>query len=292
MVKKRGLGKSLDALLVGSSSIVEEQSGLEGNKEKLCQLSVELIQSGKYQPRRDMNPEGLEDLANSIRAQGVIQPILVRHLLGGRYEIVAGERRWRAAQLAGLTEIPAIVREIPDEAAIAIALIENIQREDLNPVEEAMALQRLLEEFSMTHHQVAEAVGKSRASVTNLLRLLTLPIEVKTLLEHGDIEMGHARALLTLSADAQIAAARMIVDKGLSVRETEELVRRLQTPKMDASPKSMDPDVVRLQESLSRQLNLPVVIQHNVKGKGKLVIHYESVADLDVLLEYFQQDPR
>lgn len=294
MVKKRGLGKSLDALLAYTSTDKAPTTQHEPEttaQEKLFQLPVDQIQRGKYQPRREMKPEALEDLANSIRTQGVIQPLIVRPL-GDKYEIIAGERRWRAAQLAGLNEVPVIIRHIPDEAAIAIALIENIQREDLNPVEEAMALQRLLEEFSMTHHQVAEAVGKSRASVTNLLRLLTLPIEVKTLLEHGDIEMGHARALLTLSADAQIAAARMIVDKGLSVRETEELVRRLQTPKMDASPKSMDPDVVRLQESLSRQLNLPVVIQHNVKGKGKLVIHYESVADLDVLLEYFQQDPR
>ncbi len=287
-MKKRGLGKSLDALLVGSSSLIEEEGQSDGYKEKLCQLSVNLIQSGKYQPRRDMNPEGLEDLASSIRVQGVIQPILVRHLLGGRYEIVAGERRWRAAQLAGLTDIPAIVRDIPDEAAVAIALIENIQRENLNPVEEAMALQRLLEEFSMTHHQVAEAVGKSRASVTNLLRLLALTGEVRTMLEHGDIEMGHARALLTLSVDLQIEAARTIANKGLSVRETEELVRRMQTPKLPSIPKSMDPDVVRLQDSLSKRLNLPVAIQHSVKGKGKLVIHYESIADLDVLLEYFQ----
>jgi ParB family chromosome partitioning protein len=288
MVKKRGLGKSLDALLVGSSSLIEEEGQSDHSKEKLCQLSVNLIQSGKYQPRREINPEGLDDLASSIRTQGVIQPILVRHLLGGRYEIVAGERRWRAAQLAGLTEIPAIVRDIPDEAAVAIALIENIQRENLNPVEEAMALQRLLEEFSMTHNQVAEAVGKSRASVTNLLRLLTLTGEVKTMLEHGDIEMGHARALLTLPVDLQIDAARAIADKGLSVRETEDLVRRLQTPKMPGIPKSMDPDVVRLQESLSKQLNLPVAIQHSAKGKGKLVIRYQSIADLDALLEYFQ----
>jgi ParB family chromosome partitioning protein len=230
----------------------------------------------------------LENLASSIRAQGVIQPIVVRHLLGGRYEIVAGERRWRAAQLAGLTEIPAIVREIPDEAAIAIALIENIQRENLNPIEEAMALQRLLDEFSMTHNQVAEAVGKSRASVSNLLRLLALPIEVKTMLEHGDIEMGHARALLTLPVHAQIEAARMIANKGLSVRETEELVRRMQMPKLANSPKSMDPDVLRLQESLSARIKMPVAISHSAKGKGKLVIRYQSIADLDALLEYFQ----
>lgn len=290
MVKKRGLGKSLDALLVGSSSsVVEEHDRSDNNnKEKLCQLSVNIIQSGKYQPRRDMNPENLEELASSIRAQGVIQPIVVRHLLGGRYEIVAGERRWRAAQLAGLTEIPAIVRDIPDEAAIAIALIENIQRENLNPVEEAMALQRLLNEFSMTHNQVAEAVGKSRTSVTNLLRLLALSVEVKTMLEHGDIEMGHARALLTLPTDKQVEAARAIVDKGLSVRDTEELVRRMQMPKLKGAPKSVDPDVLRLQDTLSKRLNLPVAIKHSIKGKGKLVIRYDSIADLDGLLEYFQ----
>jgi ParB family chromosome partitioning protein len=288
IVKKRGLGKSLDALLVGSSPLVEEHSQADRNKEKLCQLSIELIQSGKYQPRRDMNPEGLEELASSIRVQGVIQPIIVRRLLGGQYEIVAGERRWRAAQLAGLTEIPAIVRDIPDEAAVAIALIENIQRENLNPIEEAMALQRLLEEFSMTHHQVAEAVGKSRASVTNLLRLLTLTDEVKTMLEHGDIEMGHARALLTLLPDLQMDAARAVVDKRLSVRETEELVRRLQNPRLLGEPKPLDPDVTRLQDSLSQQLNLPVVVQHGAKGKGKIVIRYQSMTDLDRLLEYFQ----
>ncbi len=287
-MKKRGLGKSLDALLVGStSSLAEVESDAGGDrKEKLCQLSVGLIQSGKYQPRRDMNLESLEDLASSIRAQGVIQPIIVRHLLGGRYEIVAGERRWRAAQLAGLTEIPAIVRDIPDESAIAVALIENIQRENLNPVEEAMALQRLLEEFSMTHHQVAEAVGKSRTSVTNLLRLLALTSEVKTMLERRDIEMGHARALLTLSPDLQTDAARMIADKGLSVRDAEELVRRLQTPKLPGMLRPEDPDVARLQASLSKRLKLPVVIHHSAKGKGKLVIRYQSIADLDALLEY------
>lgn len=287
-MKKRGLGKSLDALLIGSSSLVEEQGQSDGHKERLCQLAVDLIQSGKYQPRLDINLEGLEDLASSIRVQGVIQPIIVRHLLGGRYEIVAGERRWRAAQLAGLAEIPAIVRDIPDEAAVAIALIENIQRENLNPVEEAMALQRLLEEFAMTHHQVAEAVGKSRTSVTNLLRLLALTSEVKAMLAHGDIEMGHARALLVLPPDLQIDAACAIASKGLSVRDTEELVRRLQTPKLSGMPKSVDPDVARLQETLSKRLKLPVVIQHSAKGKGKLVIHYKSITDLDALLEYFQ----
>lgn len=288
MVKKRGLGKSLDALLVGSLPVAEESDDHSEKSEKLCQLSVDLIQRGKYQPRRDMNPEALEELASSIRVQGVIQPIIVRHLLGGRYEIVAGERRWRAAQLAGLSTIPAVVRDIPDEAAVAIALIENIQRENLNAIEEAVALQRLLQEFSMTHTQVAEAVGKSRASVTNLLRLLTLTDEVRTLVEHGDLEMGHARALLTLTPDLQIVAAQTIVNKGLSVREAEELARRLQMPQMPDIPKSIDPDVRRLQDDLSDRLKLAVVIQHSAKGKGKLVIRYKDLNELDNLLAYFQ----
>jgi ParB family chromosome partitioning protein len=289
MVKKRGLGKSLDALLVGSSiNLADDVNEQASDREKLCRLPVDQIQRGKYQPRRVMDPDALEDLASSIRSQGVIQPIVVRHLLGGKYEIVAGERRWRAAQMAGLTEIPAVVRDIPDEAAIAIALIENIQREDLNPIEEAIALQRLLEEFSMTHQQVAEAVGRSRAAVTNILRLLTLTEEVKVMLEHGDLEMGHARALLTLPETLQLDAAQMIVNKGLSVRDTEELVRKLQLPKLPDLPKSIDPDVNRLQQDLSSRLKMTVAIQCNAKGKGKVVIRYSNLNELDSLLEYFQ----
>lgn len=288
MVKKRGLGKSLDALLIGSNTAVEQEVASEKTGEKLTLLPVELIQRGKYQPRREMDPEALEDLANSIRAQGVIQPIVVRHILGGRYEIVAGERRWRASQLAGLTEIPALVKDIPDEAAMAIALIENIQREDLNPIEEAFALQRLLNEFAMTHQQVANAVGKSRATVTNLLRLLTLAEEVRVMLEHGDIEMGHARALLSLTENAQIDAARMIVDKGLTVRDAEELVRRMQMPNLPPMPKSIDPDIRRLQEDLANRLRLMVAINCNPKGKGKVVIRYNNLSELDAILEYFQ----
>lgn len=286
MVKKRGLGKSLDALLVGSLSTAEES--YPQSEDQLCQLSVDVIQRGKYQPRREMDPDALDDLANSIRSQGIIQPIVVRQLLGGRFEIVAGERRWRAAQLVGLTEIPAIIKDIPDEAAVAIALIENIQREGLNPIEEAMALQRLIAEFSMTHQQVAEAVGKSRASVTNLLRLLTLAEEVKTMLEHGDIEMGHARALLSLPEALQIEAAQNIINKGLSVRDTEELVRVLQLPKLPAMPKSIDPDIRRLQEDLANRLSLAVAIQCNPKGKGKVVIKYSDLSELDAILDYFQ----
>ncbi len=291
MVKKRGLGKSLNALLVGSSLSANSEDTVQENEkqaDKLCRLSVDLIQRGKYQPRREMNQEALEELASSIRAQGVIQPIVVRHLLGGRYEIVAGERRWRAAQLAGLKEIPALVRDIPDEAAVAIALIENIQRESLSPIEEAVALQRLLDEFAMTHQQVAESVGKSRATVTNLLRLLTLTEEVKTMLERGDLEMGHARALLTLSEQVQVQTAQSIVNKGLSVRQTEELVRALQTPTFKEPPRPMDPDVRRLQQDLSARIKLSVAIQHNLQGKGKLVISYKSLSELDKLLEYFQ----
>lgn len=290
MAKKRGLGKTLDALLVGSSTAIEEiDTPSEKTGERLCQLSIDQIQRGKYQPRREMNPESLDDLARSIRSQGIIQPIVVRQILGGRYEIVAGERRWRAAQLAGLTEIPAIIKDIPDEAAGAIALIENIQREELNPIEEAVALQRLLMEFSMTHQQVADAVGKSRTSVTNLLRLLSLTDEVKTMLERNDLEMGHARALLTLSEEQQLEAARMIIDKGLSVRHAEELVRRLQQPKLlSATPKMLDPNVERIQRDLAILLKLPVAIQHHPKGKGKLVIRYKNSSELENLLEYFQ----
>lgn len=289
MVKKRGLGKSLDALLVGSRPLVVEDDGQASQlNEQIGLLAVGLIQPGKYQPRRDTNPEALEDLANSIRVQGIIQPIIVRRIPGNRYEIVAGERRWRAAQMAGLKEIPAIQRDIPDESAIAIALIENIQRENLNSIEEAIALQRLLDEFSMTHNQVAEAVGKSRTSVTNLLRLLTLTEEVRTMLEHGDIEMGHARALLSLSPNLQIDAAQLILTKSLSVREAEELVRRLQMPQLPELPKSIDPDVRRLQEDLTDRLKLSVIIHHNAKGKGRLVIRYKNLNELDALLSYFQ----
>ena len=291
MVKKRGLGKSLDALLVGSfATATESGSPASASQDTLSQLSVDLIQRGKYQPRRTMDPEALEELAGSIRSQGVIQPIVVRQVLGGRYEIIAGERRWRASQLAGLTHVPAIIKNIPDEAAVAIALIENIQRENLNPIEEAYALQRLLDEFSMTHQQVADAVSKSRATVTNLLRLLSLNEEVRTLVEQGDIEMGHARALLTLTEEAQIEVAETIIAKGLSVRETEELVRRLQLPANlhQAVAKPIDPDIKRLQQELMHKLKLKVAIQCNAKGKGKLVIEYGNLTELDALLEFFQ----
>lgn len=289
MVKKRGLGKSLDALLAYTST--ETQAEPESSvHERLTHLSVEQIQRGKYQPRREMDPHALEELASSIRTQGIIQPLIVRPVDNNAYEIIAGERRWRAAQLAGLTSVPVIIRDIPDEAAIAIALIENIQRKDLNPIEEAIALNRLLEEFGMTHQQVADAVGKSRTGVTNLLRLLTLPDELKRMLERGVLEMGHARTLVTLPDALQREAAQMIAANDLSVRETENLVRRMQTPAQAKSKKPADPDIVRLQDSLSRQLKLRVAIQCNAKGKGKLVIHYRNLNELDVLLSQIQAE--
>lgn len=289
MVKKRGLGKSLDALLAYTSPDTQHTNETDHTgSEKLTQLSVEQIQRGKYQPRREMDPQALEELANSIRSQGIIQPLIVRPV-GSKYEIIAGERRWRAAQLAGLDEVPVIIRHIPDEAAIAMALIENIQRENLNPVEEAVALERLIKEFGMTHQQVAEAVGKSRTSVTNLLRLLALPEEVKTMLERGLLEMGHARTLITLPESTQLEAAQIIISRGLSVRETENMVKRLQSPDADKKmQKFADPDILHLQESLSKQLKLRVAIQCNAKGRGKLVIHYRSLAELDGILSQFQ----
>jgi ParB family chromosome partitioning protein len=282
MVKKRGLGKSLDALLAYASDAHKQP------EETLCQLPVDVMQRGKYQPRREMDAQALEDLANSIRNQGIIQPLIVRPI-GDKYEIIAGERRWRAAQLAGLTEVPAIIRNIPDEAAIAVALIENIQREDLNPIDEASALQRLIEEFSMTHQQVAEAVGKSRTSVTNLLRLLALPEEVKSMLERGFIEMGHARTLITLPESSLIKTAEIIASRGLSVREAEEMVRRLHSPQAPKEKTPVNPNILGLQEHLSRQLSLPVAISHNHKGKGKLVIQYRNLTELNELMAKFEE---
>lgn len=284
MVKKRGLGKSLDALLSYTTTEVKDNAANDKNQEKITQLSISYLQRGKYQPRREIDTESLQDLASSIRMQGIIQPLIVRPIENHQYEIIAGERRFRAAQLIGLNEVPVIIRHIPDEAAIAIALIENIQRENLNPIEEASALQRLIEEFGMTHQQVAEAVGKSRASVTNLLRLLALQDEVKQMLERGHIEMGHARTLLTLPEATQRETAHLIVSRQLSVRETENLVRRLQSPSTNHSQKTLDPNIVNLQENLSRQLKLRVAIHCNAKGKGRLVIHYRNLKELDKLL--------
>jgi ParB family chromosome partitioning protein len=289
VAKKRGLGRGLDALL-GSSVGAGEGTDETPAGGELRDLPLDLVQRGRYQPRTDMDPDALEGLAASIRAQGVVQPIVVRPLQGGgRYEIIAGERRWRAAQLAGLHDIPAVVRDVPDQAAMAIALIENIQRENLNPMEEAQALKRLIDEFEMTHQQTADAVGRSRAAVSNLLRLLDLNGDVKRMVENGDLEMGHARALLGLSAEAQSQAARQVVAKGLSVRETEQLVRRLQAPVTDkpATP-ALDPDIRKLQEDLSAQLGAMVRIQHSARGKGRLVVLYNSIDELDGILAHLK----
>ena len=298
MAKKRGLGRGLDALIgshqaaraAADEAAADEAGAIEGSVDgKLCQLPVELIQRGKYQPRRDMNPDALEELASSIRAQGVMQPIVVRHIGPERYEIIAGERRWRATQLAGLDTIPAVVREVADDAAIAMALIENIQREDLNPMEEAIALARLQAEFELTHQQIADAVGKSRATITNLLRLMSLRDEVQRMLEHGDIEMGHARALLGLPPEQQVQAAHNVVSKGLSVRQTEALVRKmLEEQSAPATVAAVDPDIRRLQETLAQKLGAGVEIQHGPKGRGKLVVSYNSLDELDGILAHIK----
>ena len=296
--KKKGLGRGLDALL-GSANIPQKEVSTDATKPvtvtredvdgELRHLPIEFLQRGRYQPRRDMDPQALEDLANSIKAQGVMQPIVVRPIAGpNQYEIIAGERRWRASQLAGLDKVPCVIRSVSDEAAIAMALIENIQREDLNPIEEAAALQRFQDEFELTHQQVAEAVGKSRTTVTNLLRLMSLSAEAKKLVEHGDLEMGHARAILTLDSGKQTEAARAIVAKGLSVRQTEALVRRLQQQQIATGDTKIDPDIKLLQDNLSDKLGAPVMIQHSAKGKGKLVIRYSSLDELDGILDHIK----
>ncbi len=296
MVKRKGLGRGLDALLGISDQEEDEEISTapasepaSAPKEILKDLPIEFMQRGKYQPRRDMHPEALEELANSIRAQGVMQPIVVRPVAEDRYEIIAGERRWRASQQAGLDTIPAIIRDVTDEAAIAMALIENIQREDLNAIEEAQALIRLQQEFELTQEEVARAVGKSRATVANLMRLMSLQETVRTMIEHGDIEMGHGRALLALEGPQQLEAARACVAKGLSVRQTEELVRKLQQPvAAKAAPQKMDADTRRLQDQLSDQVGVPVMIQQNAKGKGRLVFKYNSLDELEGILGHIK----
>ena len=288
-VKKRGLGRGLDALLSGSSAATLQEEAVQADRKELQHLPLDLIQRGKYQPRRDMDPQALEELALSIKAQGVMQPIVVRPVDKGRYEIIAGERRWRATQQAGLDTIPALVREVPDEAAIAMALIENIQREDLNPLEEAVALQRLQQEFQLTQQQVADAVGKSRVSVANLLRLIALPEEIKTLLSHGDLEMGHARALLGLPEARQVEGARHVVARGLTVRQTEALVRHwLNAPSEPAKVVKSDPDISRLEQRLAERLGASVQIRHGQKGKGQLVIRYSSLDELQGVLAHIR----
>lgn len=287
-VKKRGLGRGLDALLSGATANAQQDTAAKADAKELQHIALERIQRGKYQPRGDMDQTSLEELAESIKAQGVMQPIVVRSISKNKFEIIAGERRWRAAQLAGLTTIPALLREVSDEAAIAMALIENIQREDLNPIEEAVALQRLQKEFSLTQQEVANAVGKSRASVANLLRLIGLPDEVKTLLTHGDLEMGHARALLGLPVEQQVEAARHVVAKGLTVRQTEALVRNLLADKPVKEKPTIDPDVKRLEQKLAERLGTQVQIKHGAKGKGQLVIKYGTLEELQGVLAHIR----
>jgi ParB family chromosome partitioning protein len=284
--KKGGLGRGLDALLGAGAAARNEISPDSGASETLRQLSVDCIQRGRYQPRQDLREDTLRDLADSIRAQGVVQPVVVRPLGEGRYELIAGERRWRAAQLAELREVPAVIREVSDQAAIAMALIENIQREDLNPLEEATALQRLIAEFSLTHQQAAEAVGRSRAAVTNLLRLLELAEDVRRLVRERKLDMGHARALLPLPPALQREAAHQVLLRGLSARETEELARRLQQAANVPAPtdKPLDPNIRLLQDDLSVRLGARVRVRHATSGKGCVVIHYNSLDELDGIL--------
>jgi ParB family transcriptional regulator, chromosome partitioning protein len=295
-MKKPSLGRGL-ADLLGQAVVRPTVAASPG--EELRKLPLDLLQRGRYQPRADMRTDTLAELADSIKAQGVIQPIVVRALeppapgAPQRYEIIAGERRWRAAQMAGLTEIPAVIRHLPDSAAIAVALIENIQRENLNPLEEARALTRLITEFGLTHQEAAESVGRSRAGVSNLLRLLELPNEIAELLEKRSLEMGHARALLSLSGRRQqIEVGLLVAKKGLSVRETEALVRRLNAPTVrgadgDGVPRR-DPNVERLEQELAEKLGARVAIQHSSRGGGKLVVTYTSLDELDGILEHIR----
>lgn len=297
--KKRGLGRGLDALLTASQPIPQESQAEVATSAsmtvdgELLQLSLDQLQPGQYQPRRDIQTDTLEELASSIKSQGLMQPIVVRPLASAsdQYEIIAGERRWRASKMAGLTEIPVLIRDVADDAAIAMALIENIQRENLNPMEEAIALHRLQQEFDLTQQEVAEAVGKNRTTIANFLRLMNLNNDVKRLLENGDIEMGHARALLGLSGDHQSQAALKVVSDGLSVRQTEVLVRQWNTSEKSSTDQSgirEDPDIMRLERVLGDRLGARVSIQHGAKGKGKLVINYTSLAELDGILDHIK----
>jgi len=288
--KKRGLGRGLDALLGGSGDA--EPAATSNGEGELRTLIIATIQPGRYQPRHAMDPERLDDLAASIKAQGVIQPVVVRSVGGDRYELIAGERRWRAAQKAGLTEIPALVRQVPDQAVVAMALIENIQRENLSPLEEAQALSRLIDEFELTHQQTADAVGRSRAAVSNLLRLLELPAEIKRLLDERKLDMGHARALATLPENRAVDLALEAAEQGWSVRELEEAARRADAPAKGKAKKSfpaLDPNIAALERDLAEKLATRVVIAHARNGRGKLVIHYHSVDELDGILERFSK---
>jgi ParB family chromosome partitioning protein len=288
--KKRGLGRGLEALLGTSRAAAAAVTPEEVAGDALKSLPIDALTPGRYQPRTGMDPERLAELAESIKAQGVIQPIVVRETARGQYEIIAGERRWRAARQAGLSDIPAVIREVDDRAVVAMALIENIQREDLNPLEEAVALSRLIDEFSLTHQQAAEAVGRSRAAVSNLLRLLELPEPIRALLEARKLEMGHARALLTLAPAAAAALAREAVEHGWSVREVERRAQQLAAGKVAGKPAAKparrnDADLAALERELSEHLNAKVAVQHGRGGRGKLVIAYHGLDTLDGILE-------
>jgi ParB family chromosome partitioning protein len=286
--KKKPLGRNLGALL-GKSRAESEAASDAADSSMLQDLPLDAIQPGRYQPRSAMDPDRLEELAESIRVQGLVQPVVVRPLArAGTYELIAGERRWRASRMAGKQTVPAIIREVPDEATLALALIENIQRENLNPLEEATALKRLIDEFELTHSQAAENVGRSRAAVSNLLRLLELAPAVRALVDERKLDMGHARALLTLEQAAQIRAARQVVDQELSVRQTEALVRRMRDGKsLPAKRKAgaRDPDIERLEQELSESLCAPVTVKHQASGKGQVAIRYTSLDELDGLLD-------
>ena len=276
--KKRGLGRGLNAMLPKKEEVAPPKTGLD-------EIPIEFIQPGKYQPRTYFAEESIAELSDSIKAQGVIQPIVLRPIGDDRYEIIAGERRWRAAQLAGIEKIPAVIRTVDDESALAMSLIENIQREDLNPLEEATALQRLIDDFQFTHQEVANAVGKSRSAVTNTLRLTQLALPVAEMLVAGDLEMGHARALLTLEVNEQVAVAKQVVARGLNVRQTEELVRAAgKTTGGTVVKPGQDADTRRLEQNLGQTLGQPVQIRHTKKGTGKLVISYSSLDELDGIL--------
>ena len=278
MSRRRGLGRGLDALLSGTAAV----HAAAGDRE-LRELPLDLIRRNRFQPRRLMGPQALEELAQSIRARGVVQPVVVRPGGDGHtFELVAGERRWRAAQMAELDVIPAVIRELSDEAALGVALIENIQRQDLNPIEESLAIRRLIDDFDLTHQEAGDAVGRSRAAVSNLLRLLELREDVRRRLETGELGMGHARALLSLEGEAQSRAAAEVVARDLSARETEALVRRLSAPPKEPTPP--DPDVRRLESDLSERLGAAVAIRHGARGSGRLVIRYTSLDELDGIL--------
>ena len=286
--KKRGLakGRGLDALL---GSIQKEKLQIEAqaiDHGQLKQIDVNLLKRGEYQPRRFIQEQDLKELASSIEKHGVMQPIVIRPIEDEKYpyEIIAGERRWRAAQLAGLKEIPAIVRDLNDQVAIALALIENIQRQDLNPIDQALALQRFHDEFGLSHQEIAETVGKARTTVSNLLRLLSLDDAIKNLMQEGQLDMGHARAILALKAKDQMAVAKIVIEKSLSVRQTEQLVREWNEPKQDKPQAVISPDIEQLTQKLSERFGANVKIDHNKQGKGKLVIHYHSLDELDGIL--------